>query len=244
MKKRAATYIRPIILLLLVVSMGALAYILVTGPLFLVDTVYVFGDADALPDTSILQRSYNIFFYPKTKIKSVLQKLPLVKSVEITRQLPRTVIVRITERTPSVSYINTKQEVLIDSSGQILPRLPRFGNYSQLNCFLGELEVGEKVSDPLVSFGLKLVEAINSTGLAAESLTCNNEGSLALTITGVEVLVSPDKNVPQTAASLQFLFRQFRIEGKLPQKVDLRFTKPILIPKMEAGEASNSRESQ
>ena len=59
-------------------------------------------------------------------------------------------------------------------------------------------------------------------------LICESPAYFAIDFGNFKAIYSSDQDAQSLAASLLFLFKQFRIEGKYPSKIDLRFEKPVI----------------
>ncbi len=87
----------------------------------------------------------------------------------------------------------------------------------------------QKMASPLpwATQKSQLEEIFAQSGLVAEELTIDETEATAK-IAGVEVLFSLTKEIKRQVVSLQFILSRAKIEGRLPTRVDLRFTKPVV----------------
>lgn len=73
----------------------------------------------------------------------------------------------------------------------------------------------------------QLEEVLGQYGLVFEELKIDDEEAAAK-IMGAEVFFSLTKEIKDQVVSLQLILTRAKIEGRLPKRVDLRFTKPVV----------------
>ena len=77
--------------------------------------------------------------------------------------------------------------------------------------------------------GIRIIDQLDELDfLQVQSLDCGKNELPSIYIDGTEVVYPADKEISDLVTSLQLLFKQFRIEGKYPKRVDLSFDKPVL----------------
>ncbi len=206
----------------------------VTGPDFLLHEVIITGHEDSISDLQIF-RQQNLLFLDTRLLKQQLMTETLIKSADIRKIFPDKLSITIDERTPVVRLRSSDQTYLLDTEGVILPLLPRFAKLQlpEIGCQLLTVINGQGKDIPALKPLLAIISEINrQPQLQIVSLTCINATYYSAVLdNGTEILLDVGKDPTQTIASLLFLVKQFRIEGKWPQLLDLRFDKPVLQEK-------------
>lgn len=204
----------------------------VRSSFFEVLEIQIIGNKDIFPETSFFVRKRNLLFLSTSSIAYEIQNAyPLVQKVAIKKQFPNTLKIDITEREPLFMYTTPETIYLLDHEGYVIPNLSRLQNkrYIYLICNTGIIET--RLTDAslisLLEFTGKLIK---NREFEVRELVCpeKNTAFIKTDQTKIKVMVPVAK--PETLANtLQFLFKQFRIEGKYPDVVDLRFEKPVLF---------------
>lgn len=83
---------------------------------------------------------------------------------------------------------------------------------------LPEKGLEDQFKEKLQEAGLEVIRPLKLQGVEVEASISG----------GTKIIFSAEKGISEQMASLQFLWERFKIEGKRPQKVDLRFEKPVV----------------
>ncbi len=75
----------------------------------------------------------------------------------------------------------------------------------------------------------ELAEELNKTNIGVNSLSIINDDSLEASISGGISILLKKENIAQQVSSLQLMLARFKIEGRIPKKIDLRFQKPVVV---------------
>lgn len=202
----------------------------VTGPAWLLSEVYITGHEDAVGDVKIF-KPQNLLFLDTRILKKQLESQPLIKSAEIKKAFPDQLQILLTERFPIIKLRSSDAEYWLDADGVTLPKLARFTVYRLPEVECGSLIIingqGKQISKllPLLLLIREINREVQITILRA---TCLSPAHYSLATSEQKILVDVAKKPADTVASLLFLVKQFRIEGKWPQVIDLRFDKPVL----------------
>ena len=128
--------------------------------LFVLDLFYIFDFEVAglrLLNKGEVERAsgvagYNIFFIDAHSVERTLAKLPEVKSVRVTTQLPNRMMVNIVERQPEVVWVHGAENYCVDADGIVfrartnMPPLPVIHDVDQ-----GAVKVGQRVSSTAIA---------------------------------------------------------------------------------------------
>lgn len=205
-------------------------YIIFFSPLFTVATIYIDSSPGVIQEADLRLKDQNLLLLDPTEVETKLLTYPLVKAAKVTKDFPRSLKITITERLPIVVY-RGEQTYFIDEEGNILPPLERyFANvYPELACELENINSVSNLNNPSLTSAIKLISQVKHE-LSIVNLHCLSEQNYQIKVDQTEVIFSSNQDQNQLAASLLFLFKQFRIEGKLPERVDMRFEKPVVVP--------------
>ncbi len=206
--------------------------------LFTIDTVSIVAHPDIFSDLSLLTRKNNLIFISIQNLSRELLKNPYIQSVKITKQFPSTLTISINERTP-VAYLSQENSTrYVDHEGYIFNYLPRFSQLNLPQIYCESVIETSRIEHKGLVLALSVVAQLQASPLEVRTISCIDEKSVQFEINGVEVVIDDQTDATNLSSSLLFLFKQFRIEGKQPKKVDMRFEKPVLIPDFEEKESS------
>ena len=229
MKRRVIRCIKLVFPLIFILIFAGCVWILLASPLFLIQNVVLAAHQDIFNDLSMLRKRRNLILANKQQLEQEFLKNPYIKSVRITKKLPNTLIVDVNERKPVAVWKVGETTKYVDSEGVVLDELSRFRQLTLTDMFCESQDTELNISHKGLTYGLRVITQVVPT-IPIQTLSCLDENSSILKINGVEVVIDNQREVERVAASLLFLFKQFRIEGKQPNKVDMRFEKPVLIP--------------
>lgn len=233
--KRRLTAILSILIPFSLVCIGLVSvFWLIKGATFQVKTVYIVGQVDIFPHTRVFEKERNLLTMSTRRMsQAIMAEYPYVNEVLINKIFPDSLRVTISERVPVLAFeVSEGETLLIDKQGKVLPPNPRYPIIAlpKLHCLLDQVQVGDIVS-PKIVIGAQVIAYLKETLTSdSEYLLCESEDKFLIGIDNMEVIFSPQQQFSDIASSLQFLLKQFRIEGNYPKKVDLRFDKPVLVP--------------
>lgn len=204
-------------------------YFFITGEVFSLKTVYIAGDPMAVTDLTIFQKKRNVLLLSKSFITNeIITKNPWIATITITKFLPQSLYIDIQKRSPAV-MLDSGQRLYVDKDGVVLPVIAGITkDYPLLNCPIS-VKSGQSIVDQSIRQGVQIVFNLESfADFQPTSLTCTDSQMMLIDFPQTRVLYSSRQNPDSLVASLQLLFKQFRIEGKWPKMIDLRFDKPVL----------------
>ena len=162
------------IVLILAVILGILIFLFIS-PVFNIVNIRVENAEKISENTYIalseIQIGENIFKISKTKVKSLIKTEPYVESIEVKRELPGTILLKVKERKPQYMLENAGIYVYIDKNGYILEtnaeplEVPIIkGIVTKIE----ELDLGERISEEdLLKFNdlIKITDSIKSNNI-------------------------------------------------------------------------------
>lgn len=170
----------------------------------------------------------NLLFFPERQIEKEIQAAnPIVKSIDIQKKYPNTLVIVVSLRSTVLRLKNGDQTVLIDADGVVL------GEGSNSDAPIAELSLsippsGEQIKDDQVRVSLELVMAFQES-FPIQYITAYDSKSLRVKIDKTDIFFPHLTDVQAKLATLQTLLTGFRIKSTLPKTIDLRFDKPIVI---------------
>lgn len=161
-----------LVVLLVVTSLGGAVYglrlvLLSSNPRFCLETVTVVPREQrdrvtaTLRESGISVGSSNLFAIDTGKLRELLEEKSTIDSARITRILPGTLKIELSERYP-FARLKSHPSKLITAGGVVLPDRPLYAMFSNLPEITGirsarKLEDGEKTDDPLILAALRFL---------------------------------------------------------------------------------------
>lgn len=202
-----------------------------------VSTLIVYGDPEIFIHHPLYFKKQSLVLINTEKIATELtEEYIQIKEIRLTKQYPRTLILKIIERQPLLKFQRENDIGYIDETGVILPYLTKYRklNLPDLDCE-NLIIKNNRINEQKLIPGLKIVASfIKNFSFMISKVSCVTDASLIITVNNIAVIVLPNQSPVELVASLQLLFNQFKIESAWPEKIDLRFTKPVLIYKKES----------
>lgn len=89
----------------------------------------------------------------------------------------------------------------------------------------------EKILKPMAGTSpeRELAEEFERADIRVISLSIIGEKELEASISGGTKILLKTEKIAQQVSSLQLMLSRFKIEGRIPKKIDLRFEKPIVV---------------
>lgn len=219
-------FIRTGIGLTIIVLLSTIVYWIVNSA-FVIQTIEISGGGvSVLVDEKKIPK--NLLFFPSDKIRSeILRQNVLLVDVKFVKKFPNTLVIRPIVRMPVAVMVSSERAGIIDREGYVLEygdqgrALPVF-RFDSIH-----LIKGEKIANPKVQLGLQSLENFSYIG-SITSITDQDGPSILIKSDKTDIYIAQDKDIKATSATLQTLLAGFRIKGKLPAVVDLRFDKPVI----------------
>ncbi len=172
--------------------------------------------------------STNLLFFPtKTLEEEILREYPLLGKVRIEKVYPHTLRISMIPRIPLAVVKNDTQSVVSDAMGMVLRDATSADLFPIVTMGGTPVHVGQKIDDQLVRTALAFLDLLRET-LTVDVVTATDSALLRARIEGIDIFFVQDGNMQEYATTLQRMISGFRIRGKLPAIIDLRFSKPIV----------------
>lgn len=154
-----------------------------------------------------------------------------IQSLNIRKKLPDTLVVDVAVRKARAAIVANGKLLLVDLEGKVIAEtdkstLPKVN----LNKDLSEVSIEETqwivgTLSSLYALGISSKGELRGRELVLQVSMVGDEDNLRI----VEVVVGKVKDPALTAGSLQFMLNQFKMNGKLPVAIDLRFKNPVVV---------------
>lgn len=173
----------------------------------------------------------HILFFDKTSlIDSLERNFQGAKHIKISRKLPSTIVVKVTERNPlAVVKDSSGEHYLVDEDGYALGKVdPSKTNLPKVN-YSKKISVGYVLEPELVSVFLSLLQALDDEKILVSNLTVTPRYlSFRVDKGSIEVLISNEKDKQKSVGVLGNLLEKLSSEGKEPSLIDLRYDKVVV----------------
>lgn len=166
--------------------------------------------------------------FPRVQLYEKFSSYPEIRSINFYRRLPSTIIVSIELRQPigTITSSVLGAQAIVDDQGVVFNQT----NHSLLPSLIlsqSEINIGSKVD----SRQLTAIKHLNyMSSLLGSKITGVLEG-VYLTISlppNTTIIIDINQQSSAWAAPLQSIFGRSKIDGKIPRKIDLRFSSPIV----------------
>lgn len=200
----------------------------------LVKTVVVEGkEKTPLVGLDALKRKNLVLLTQRQLSDIVSEQNPTIKSVTMTKVYPDMVVISPLWHTPH-AYIPTESGYLIVAGdGRVLQKtreipagLVRVTYYQKLNYDV--YQSGQIVDYTDIKAGLSALKAARDLGLTVLSVGIEGSNMIRLQLDDKILLFSAQKSMQLQAYQLEQLVRQFALEGKDYETIDIRFEKPVV----------------
>ena len=170
----------------------------------------------------------NLLFIPADQLRNqILKDHVLLSDVEIQKKYPHTIRIIPQLRLPIARLRTQERIVLVDKDGWIVGDADGLTKLPILEFDIGEVYAGMQIKDARVISSLSFLTNIPDDVLV-ERITTLDNASLRVRYDRIDIYIPQSGDMKEVGATLQTLRTGFRIKGKLPAIVDLRFDKPVV----------------
>jgi cell division protein FtsQ len=210
---------------------AALATLVITLPVFRVQSVLVEGDRllteGEILKTAALPLGENIFLIRFGQASRRLENDPVIKKVDFIRRLPDTIIVQVAERREVAVTVMNERSVLIDESGYVfiptnfpdISRLPVLTGLRKEYIYRDHL-VGP-VGEGLIKLLADFVSLISPTKLQVD--VSNPEEINLLVDDTLRIKIGEARDLERKIKVFEAIFRRVKDQKDRIEYLDLRF---------------------
>lgn len=211
---------------------------------WLVSRVWVFRQVDCQADnqpcsfslwseamSKVNDKSY--LFFSRSKLSQEIEKNhPEISQVEIKKSFPRTLVIKISIGKPiAVVRDSSGNEKILSAEGVFLPKQE---GYPVLPIILTDQSLStndvERTQNKSILKAVKILEESQLRLFEIKSGRIVSESTIEFELKeGPLVLFSTQKDLENQLDSLQLISERAKIEGEKPVRIDLRFSKPVIV---------------
>lgn len=206
-----------------------LGLVMLINSVFSLQSVEVVGKEITIEINKKLLHTNLLFIPTETVRKQLLKDYMLLSDVEIQKKYPHTIRLIPHLRLPVARLQTHDKIVLIDRDGWIVgdESNPIPTNLPLLDFDIGEVYTGMQTIDARILSSISFVINIPED-MRIDRITKLDSTSFRVTSDTIDIYIPQLSDMKKIGATLQTLLTGFRIKGKLPVTIDLRFDKPVV----------------
>lgn len=224
-----------IVLLFVFITFVCIVLLTILNNRLTIDHVEVRSNSSAPPLYGLANiKNHNIIFFSEKKTEQLLlTQNPKLKTVVVSKKLPRTIIVDIDMYQP-IALLKTNQGYLaLSDDGKIIYKqheldtaYPLINYYQQFD--YQQMSPGTTLGYSDITLSLRLLKVSIDLGLPILTVDISGLDMIAFVMNDKKILFTTEKAESQQRYELEQIIRQFKIEGKNFKNLDLRFDKPVI----------------
>jgi len=228
------TYLNRILFGLVLVLVLACGFLLFRSDIFLVKKMdFEFEEIsdEALVRQRILEEvvARSIFFLNSQVVEdNIKNAFPTIKEVKVEKKLPDRVLIKVTVRVAlAIVEDGAGKKFLVDGEGflfreakdEALPIIKLGGSF--------EGKVGDSVSGEGVYGYLETLDLAAEKGLETKAIYLRSS-TIELKLKRTTVWLNAEEKISPQIDLLTQLLQRYKLSGKVPKSVDLRFSRPVV----------------
>jgi len=209
------------------------AYLLQT--VLVISKIEIIGGSDNRQLIGLdLIKGQNLLLLNKTNTeRDLTAKNSFIKSVEILKAFPNKIIIKIDDD-QAIAALKTDQGFLfLSEEGKVVSK--KKNNPDDLaiiifyqNLYYYQYQLSEKVDYVEILKTLSYLKTIIDLGLKVDTVDITGVHMVAFNLGEKKIFLSLEKDRQVQEYQLKTIYRQFKIEGKDFESLDLRFDKPVI----------------
>jgi len=179
-------------------------------------------------------KNQNLLLLPESLIANSIQKRnPRIKKVEIEKQYPSTLTLKIDFESDFVNLQTNKGFFILNNKGKILEKTKIINNNLPLITYFQKIDHSSFQPGNLIDYNdillaIYFVENINKLGRTVNTVDIGSLYMIRFKIEDIIVIFSTEKEKEIQMYELSSILKRYQIEGDKYNTIDLRFDKPIL----------------
>ncbi|NLL17770.1 MAG: FtsQ-type POTRA domain-containing protein [Clostridia bacterium] len=224
---------RPVFRILFLIILGSLSlFYFIQSPFWEVETVMTEGNEFVSEEELIrladIPPALNIFKVDLNRSKENILLHPLVKNVELTRKLPRQILITIEERTPVALLPSTEGFCQVDEQGYILRHVPAVSDVDLpliTGLALEKSHPGYQITSPQLEEAIKLVTLFTPAlkEQVAEIDLSHDDTIYLHTVEGIQVNFGNAERVEEKAALMGEILAAATVNKSKLEYIDVSF---------------------
>lgn len=207
------------------------------GSVFLISFIFSFFEIKTIivEPTNIAvsidkhQMPTNLLLFPIDTVKSeLLSEYPEISTITIIKEYPNTLHFIFMKREAIAQFVYSNKTFYVDEKHVIFSSREKY-QVPIVTLQLNDMKEGTLISGLGVDCSLAFIKELrHDEAIERISLSTNDTLEVVLKDTRVLLLVTADGK--ERADTLQTILKGFRMKGSLPGTLDLRFSKPMILP--------------
>ena len=199
---------------------------------FVVKTIKIIGLEEKTLSGVERLGDQNLIFLDKDKWEEEVEnENPILKEVEIEKKFPSQILLKVKKRKEKAAIFNPNSSTifLIDDEGVILEETDEEKNLPIIIAGLQNFKIGDRIRNNNIDLTLGIILVLEEDVLGSKFEIDETRKILKLTFSqDTVILIGLEEEKEKIIYTLEVLAKKFKIEGKWPKKIDLRFEKPVL----------------
>ena len=202
---------------------------------FLIKKIELISDREFLLSNKDELINKNLIFINQDEIaKKIILENSLLKQVVVNKVWPITLKITVYFYEPIAALIVNQGFFNLSTDGRILskikdgqPSLPIINYYQKLNG--NSFQTGDWIDYKDIQQTLFFIDKLGQINLVPLTIDIKGQDMLVFNLNGDKKIVFSNKKEKELQDyQLEFIIRQFKIEGKEFKSIDLRFDKPVI----------------
>ena len=228
------SFLSKFILIIFLLSFSFLAAYLLHS-VFLISKIEIVGESNNRQLIGLdLIKGRNLLLLDKTNTeKDLIAKNAFIKSVETIKVFPNKVVIKIINDQPIAILKMDKGFLFLSAEGKVVfkkkdnPNGLTIINFYQ-NLYYFQYQISEKVDYEEILKTLSYLKTIIDLGMKVDAVDITGVHMVAFNLGEKKIFLSLEKDRQVQEYQLKTIYRQFKIEGKDFESLDLRFDKPVI----------------
>lgn len=201
---------------------------LVVIKLFRINTIKLDGSY-TIPYGLDSLRGKNILFIKETDIAAwLIEKNSNFSSIEVEKQLPSSIKILAMERKAVAQIIAQNYVYLIDKEGVVFKAVKEPLILPKIEVLTGKIVIGNKIEKLYADSIFPLLSNLSELNIKVENVTLKSPDEIVIELPETTIFTDVYQDDSIISSSLQMMLTSFRIEGRLPRIIDVRFDKPVV----------------
>ncbi|QQG44834.1 MAG: FtsQ-type POTRA domain-containing protein [Candidatus Roizmanbacteria bacterium] len=172
--------------------------------------------------------------------RDLLMNNPIIKQINVQKKYPDKLILIIETYRPAVYFVVDQGYFILSADGRILSKIkkdypqnellpggiPKINYYQKLN--YSSWKNGDYLRYKDIVSALHFLKTALDLGLEINTIDINGTNMIALQMKGKKIIFTTEKDESVEDYQLNTIIRQFKIEGRDFDVLDLRFDKPMV----------------
>lgn len=204
----------------------------------LVKNVIVTTDYDITENQELFNslknlKGKNVLFLNEKKLAAqLLASSPKIGEIKVVKEISGRVVINIRRREPLAAIYMGQDFFLVDKEGLVFSQEREIAGLPSLELSLQNISIGSRIDEKRGIVALMIIKSLKGKEEIQRIIEDKQDEIQVELKQGSTILFPVSANgldeINAKISALQMLLDRFRIEGKQPAKIDLRFLKPVV----------------